>query len=173
LYGYHGLDICDPNKSILLRVQLFPEGDLVQRMEDQKVHFASGDSDDESIRDFGSGPGKIRWHKRDPYTYRLEEGAAGMNYRRRMKLFIEDGNPKWHKMTDSDEEGDPKQESFVLAANREQDAAGVPTGDHIETVELPFRTQIAVLSILGTKEEMDAPRLKAQLVSYSEHSLIA
>ena len=72
------------------------------------------------------------------------------------------------QMTDSDEEGDPKQESFVLPARREQDAAGVPMRDKIETEELPFRTQAALLTILGTKEQMDTPLLKAHLVNYSE-----
>lgn len=166
--GLHGLDICDPEKSILLQIQRLPEEDLVQCMQDQKVHFASGDSDDDSVRDYDSGPGKIQCHKRMPYTYRREIGAANVYYRRRIKLFVEDGSPNWRKMTDSDEEGGPKQESFVLSATLEQDAAGVPIGEKIETEELPFRTQAALLTIPGTKEEMDTPLLKAHLVNYSE-----
>ena len=38
-----------------------------------KIDFAEGDFDNESIRDFDSGPGETRWQRRDPYWYRREE----------------------------------------------------------------------------------------------------
>ena len=92
MLGYRGLDICDPELSMVMQGARIPEDHLVQTMKDGKVHFASGNSDSGSIRDYSSGPGKVRWSKREPYCYRREMGASDLCYRRRMKLLFQDGN---------------------------------------------------------------------------------
>ena len=52
---------------------------------DQKVEYAAGDSDADSVRDYDSGPGKVRWQRRRPYWYRRDTNENDLTYRRRMK----------------------------------------------------------------------------------------
>ena len=96
---------------------------------ESKVVLASGESDAESIRDQDSGPGRIRWSRRNPYFFRREPtwdswagegGRAVQNYRRvmRFKVAAGDGEGKlwWEPVAESDPEtGEVTQESFVLS----------------------------------------------------------
>jgi len=96
---------------------LVPEDDeeLVRATREAKVEFASGLSESESIRDFNSGPGLVRYQVRDPYAFRREPCAdTSGNYRRRMRPSVYvDGSFRWMAEVESDEEGHVPQKSFV------------------------------------------------------------
>ena len=52
------------------------------------VEYADGDSEAESICDYDSGLGNIRWHRREQYFYRKETNLESRPYRRRMQLVV-------------------------------------------------------------------------------------
>ena len=107
---------------------------IVKGVEKAKVHYATGGSDAESIRDFDSGSGGTRFSRRDPYFYRHEDNANGFRYRRRCVPYIVgeallcDGTQvnelQWKAEYPSDEEGYVPQPSFVLKSTIPTDADG-------------------------------------------------
>ena len=89
---------------------------LLEETQVSEVHFANGDSDSESIRDYDAGPGLQRWHRRDQYFYRREENVEGQTYRRRMKLIdntVPWQAPIWTEETEADADGYVRQKSFI------------------------------------------------------------
>ena len=96
---------------------------LVQAKRDAAVHYATGFSDDETIMDQDSG-GKVRFHRRPHYFYRLDLNLDGdKKYRRRMKPHLGSGQHfQWLPTVDTDDEGFVKQETFVLKADLVVDA---------------------------------------------------
>ena len=72
-----------PTEGMLLRNCLVPDESLVKSVESAKVHYATGGSDAESVRDYDNGLGPVRFHRRDAYSYRREENVEGQTYRRR------------------------------------------------------------------------------------------
>ena len=96
----------------------------------ERVCFATGQSDEESIRDQDTGPGRVRWHKRDRYMYVRQRGHY-TRYRRRVKPVFGPGNEgfQWKYEVESDDAGDVNQESFILPADVEIDpVSGLPIG---------------------------------------------
>ena len=96
----------------------------------ERVCFATGQSDEESIRDQDTGPGRVRWHKRDRYMYVRQRGHY-TRYRRRVKPVFGPGNEgfQWKYQVESDDAGDVNQESFILPADVEIDpVSGLPIG---------------------------------------------
>ena len=103
-----------------------------------QVCFATGNSDAESIRDQDTGPGQVRWHKRDRYIYVRQRGHCA-RYRRRMKPVFGPGGEGfgWTVEVESDDAGDVDQKSFILPADIEIDPiSGLPVGrTSAETLE--------------------------------------
>ncbi len=65
---------CDVSDATLLKI-----------LNERQVEFATGNSDAESVRDFESGPGNVRWSKRSPYWFRREMNANEVRWRRKVK----------------------------------------------------------------------------------------
>ena len=111
---------------------------LLQSIEAAGVHSAGGHSDSESIRDYDSGPGQIRWSHREPYWFRREFNVNGVLWRRRMKFHVvEDATWKgkmdrvspWIPEYDSDSDtGDVNQPSVVVPSQIHLDESGLEAG---------------------------------------------
>ena len=103
--------------------------ELQESAQVEGVQFANGDSDAESIRDYDSGPGLQRWHRREAYFYRREENLEGQTYRRRMKLrscpfpfrMPKSEKELWEAECQSDEDGQVCQKTFIQKAEIEID----------------------------------------------------
>lgn len=108
-------------------MQEFSSTEIHQSLLAFRVCFVGGESDEESVKDFQSGRGKVRWHVRKPYFYRRGRNLDGYRYRRRMRLTVETNKLIWSHEEDSDDDGFVHQETFILPANCATDEHGHPT----------------------------------------------
>ncbi len=77
---------------------------LVRSVDRRQVHYATGDSDAESVRDWDSGPGTIRWAKRPAYFFRRENNDNEVRWRRRVKPVVKNRDEAdWPAENESDE----------------------------------------------------------------------
>jgi len=130
-----GMELVFPCEAYVFDQAYVSDEQIVKVTRDAKVTCASGESDAESIRDQESGPGKFRWHRRDPYWYRREPCLDNCkNFRRMMKFSVEpaegEGHFAWIPLVDSDDDGEVKQPSFVLSSTIATDAEGYAQGTH-------------------------------------------
>ena len=131
-----GMELCFGQEYILLKQVAVSDEQLLRVTEQAEVRIASGKSDHETIRDKDSGSGAIRWHRRNPYCYRVELNDEDHKYRRLMKLKTLEGigesRFEWEPLVDSDdEEGQP---SFILKSSSVIIAAGEVIGDALRPV---------------------------------------
>ena len=123
-----GLQFCFPDDYATLDQVKISDEQIVRVTDQAKVRLASRESDDESIRDKDSGPGKVRWCKRAAYYYRLEPSDEGPDYRRMMKFRLVEGSGEyrfqWDPLVDSDDEDRVDQPSFVLKSSAIVNAEG-------------------------------------------------
>ena len=100
---------------------------IMASIADAEVHYVTGASDDETIRDADSGTGTQRWHRRDPYWYSHDECYEHTGqYRRRMQPILTDKGMRWEPEYPSDDDGLTDQPSFILPSSRPTDADGYP-----------------------------------------------
>lgn len=71
LARYH-IESVKPDVAIKLNCMNVTDFMMAESIKNVDVLYATGDSDDETIRDFESGPGRIRFSRREPYFYKLE-----------------------------------------------------------------------------------------------------
>ena len=84
-----GLNYVFPGESCTIEAAHVPDDLLVEVTKEKDVHYATGESDAESIRDYDSGTGSQRWHRRNPYWYcRQPSSDPTRQFRRMMKLRI-------------------------------------------------------------------------------------
>ena len=92
------------------------------------VEFATGDSDEDSIRDYGSGPGKVKFFRRKPYWYRRATNLENMTYRRRVRPRVFAEGLGWEDEYASGSDGDNEQPSFAPPQGEEISADGEMLG---------------------------------------------
>ena len=123
----HQVALVQPDLALLVSTQDFSPEEIGQSLSAAGVSFAGGESDEESIRDFDSGPSKIRWFRRKPYFFCRDDNVNDVRYRRRMKLHIGVKRLDWSPEAESDDDGYVKQEPFVLGATIAVDETGEAT----------------------------------------------
>ena len=116
----------------LLMAVSVPDEVLYVSTQDNDVSFATGDSDAESVRDWESGTGKIRFSRRKPYFFRREKNDMGQQWRRHVKPVVRDTHDvDWTVMYETDEEtGEVPQPTVVVPASVKIDEAGHEAGVH-------------------------------------------
>ena len=101
------------------RVGLLNECRMLTEWKDKKLRYATGFSDDETIRDTDTGPSlNPRFVVRDPYLYRIEKNINGLDYRRRFQFRGHSGQEAYFVAeVDSDDEGRVMQKRFTVPLN--------------------------------------------------------
>ena len=112
-----------------------PDEELVAATIREKISWASGESDTESIRDFDSGTSRTRWHLRDPYPYRHDDCVDSTEedpkkYRRLMKPIVLGQKLDWEPVYPDEGDGYNAQPSFALSAQMMTDETGRYVGAH-------------------------------------------
>ena len=137
-------------------------------MREDQVWFPTGDTDDETIRDYDSGPGEFGRHSYDPYFYQIEPNMESVPFRRRMKFKLskkdvglgESFRYQFVPEADTDDDGYVKQTSFMQGRRREKELTGksalaYPKKDTGATAELvaKIKEQDAAKKLQLTEEE--------------------
>ena len=107
-----------PELAVKMRASNVTEEDLRTSAAAAQCSLATGESDNESIRDFESGTSAIEYHRTEPYIFRRETSLSNARYRRRVVPVVDTSMEgqravRWKAEVDSDDDGEVRQRSFI------------------------------------------------------------
>ena len=117
------------------------EADLRRSADLAQIYLATGETDDDTIRDLESGKTGFGYKKREPYLYKIERNLDSLDYRRLMIPQVLDNVPfaestQWRAEFDSDDDGAHQQPSFVDDINKRTGRSGWKTEEQDPSVAM-------------------------------------